>query len=146
LSLEALELRSVPSTVSWINPAGGDWDTGGNWTGGSPPTVADDVSISGLNLGASVTHLANTSYSVNRLYLYGSFENAGFLTVNSLMDWRGTAITLSGPGSTTLGPSASLTIGSTGVDDQNIFFVDGQTFDNRSRLFYTADGSCRVRP
>jgi hypothetical protein len=30
-SLEQLEDRTLLSTISWINPAGGDWDTASNW-------------------------------------------------------------------------------------------------------------------
>jgi hypothetical protein len=33
------------STVTWINPSGGDWDTPGNWNTGSVPGPADDAVI-----------------------------------------------------------------------------------------------------
>jgi hypothetical protein len=44
-SLEALEGRILPAAVTWINPAGGDWDTAANWSTGALPTAADDVQI-----------------------------------------------------------------------------------------------------
>jgi hypothetical protein len=37
---------ATPScTVSWVNPAGGQWDDGTSWSGGKMPTPADDVCI-----------------------------------------------------------------------------------------------------
>jgi hypothetical protein len=44
-AIESLEARLLPSTVSWINSSGGDWDTPGNWSSGSVPGVGDDVII-----------------------------------------------------------------------------------------------------
>ncbi len=44
--LETLERRVVLSSVSWINPNGGDWDTASNWSSDAIPTAADDVTIS----------------------------------------------------------------------------------------------------
>jgi hypothetical protein len=35
--LEALEDRAVPATVTWVNPAGGDWDTPSDWSTGQLP-------------------------------------------------------------------------------------------------------------
>src|SRR5438445_7263480 len=58
LRLEALEDRTVPATITWVNPAGGDWGTPSNWSGGTVPGAADDAVI---NLGANdftVTHSA----------------------------------------------------------------------------------------
>src|SRR5262249_50764730 len=43
--LEALEDRVVLATVTWINPAGGDWDTPANWSSGSLPGGNDDAVI-----------------------------------------------------------------------------------------------------
>lgn len=49
LQLELLEDRQLLSTVSWTNPAGGNWDQAANWkddTGANRvPTNADDVVI-----------------------------------------------------------------------------------------------------
>jgi hypothetical protein len=48
------------STVFWNNPAGGAWETTGNWVDDRGvhrlPGPADDVVISGVNAGATVTH------------------------------------------------------------------------------------------
>lgn len=52
-------------TISWINAAGGDWNTGSNWSGGLPPTPVDNVvialpgtytiSVPGVSTAVSVT-------------------------------------------------------------------------------------------
>jgi hypothetical protein len=63
LLLEILEDRSLPSTVTWVNPAGGDWDTGSNWSTGTVPGAGDDVQIN--TSGITVTHGANVSESVH---------------------------------------------------------------------------------
>ena len=43
--LEPLEARIVLASVSWINPAGGDWNTAANWSGGLVPNVTQDAVI-----------------------------------------------------------------------------------------------------
>ena len=67
--LELLEDRTLPSTVNWINPAGGDWDTAGNWQDSLGvnrlPGAADDVVIS--QSGITVSHAAGVTDSVNSL-------------------------------------------------------------------------------
>jgi hypothetical protein len=35
--IEVLEERSTPAVVNWTNPAGGTWETPGNWSSGSLP-------------------------------------------------------------------------------------------------------------
>jgi hypothetical protein len=44
-SLEGLEARTVLSTVSWTNPAGGDWNTATNWSTGVVPNFTQDAMI-----------------------------------------------------------------------------------------------------
>ena len=60
--LEGLEDRAVPATVTWVNPAGGDWDTPANWSTGAVPSAADDVDINVP--GVTITHNAATTHSV----------------------------------------------------------------------------------
>jgi hypothetical protein len=43
--VEALEDRTLPSTINWINPNGGDWGLAANWDLNRVPTVGDDVGI-----------------------------------------------------------------------------------------------------
>src|SRR5207253_1704917 len=49
-----LEDRTLPSTVTWINPGSGDWNTASNWSSGAVPGAADDVVINVP--GITVTH------------------------------------------------------------------------------------------
>jgi hypothetical protein len=69
LVLERLENRAVRSTVTWINPAGGDWDTASNWLDDQGvqrvPGPADDAVIS--HAGITITHDAGVADSVNSL-------------------------------------------------------------------------------
>ncbi|MGO9924161.1 MAG: hypothetical protein ACLQIB_56900, partial [Isosphaeraceae bacterium] len=67
----ALEDRTMLSSVSWINPAGGDWNTGSNWNTGSVPGASDDVTID-LSPGITVTHSQDDADSVNTLTLAGA--------------------------------------------------------------------------
>ena len=69
--LIALEDRTLLSSVSWINPAGGDWDTGSNWNTGSVPGASDDVTIN-LSPGITVTHSQNDADSVGSLTVAGA--------------------------------------------------------------------------
>src|SRR5260370_40396008 len=67
LLLEALEVRALPSTATWINPGGGDWDTPGNWSTAVVPGTDDDVII---NLaGINVTHSTSLTSTINSLNL-----------------------------------------------------------------------------
>ena len=54
--------RTLPSTVTWINPAGGDWDTPGNWLDQSSginhvPGASDNAVINS----SGITIIHNTS-------------------------------------------------------------------------------------
>ena len=45
LALQSLEPRTLLSTVTWINPNGGAWDVGANWSNGQGPGAGDDALI-----------------------------------------------------------------------------------------------------
>ncbi len=62
--LEILENRVVLSSVSWINPSGGDWDTASNWSSGQVPTASDDATIS-IAVSNPITHDQSASDTVN---------------------------------------------------------------------------------
>lgn len=88
LFLECLETRNLLSTVTWINPNGGDWDTASNWldttTGTNHvPTANDDavIPISGI----TVTHSSFfTSDTVNSLTSQATLSvSGGSLTFNN---------------------------------------------------------------
>jgi hypothetical protein len=77
LSLEFLEDRTVPSTVNWINPAGGDWDTASNWrdaaTGANRVPGTTDDAVIGFN-GIIVTHASSASDLVHSLMSQGTLS------------------------------------------------------------------------
>ena len=64
-----LEARTLLATVSWINPAGGDWSTASNWSTGALSGSGDDVVINSLNSGASLTHPQNITDKIHSLIL-----------------------------------------------------------------------------
>jgi hypothetical protein len=55
-ALEELERRLTPTTIEWINPAGGAWDDPSNWDLGRTPLPDDDVLIPNLNYSAVIDH------------------------------------------------------------------------------------------
>src|SRR5437660_1584416 len=64
LGVEILEERVLLSVVNWINPAGGDWGTAGNWLDATTlinhvPGVNDDAVISVVPA-VAVTHSTGT--------------------------------------------------------------------------------------
>jgi hypothetical protein len=120
--LESLERRDLPSTVTWIHPTSGDWDTPANWSTGSIPTAADDVQINqagitvshsasrndyvhsltskaAINLSGGQLYLGGTSSISGALKLSnGTITGPGNLTIGGLFTWSGG--TMSGDGTT----------------------------------------------
>jgi hypothetical protein len=150
--LEALEDRSLPSTVTWINPTGGDWDTASNWSTGALPTAADDVQIntSGItithNASAaeavhSLTSMADLSFNAGSLYLGSAstisssftlgatLTGPGGLTISGLFTWQGG--TMSGSGSTTAN-------GGLAIDGSDVT-LDGRTLNNAGTAIWSAN-------
>ncbi len=115
--LVTLEDRTLLSSVQWINTAGGDWDTGSNWSTGSVPGASDTVTID-LSPGITVTHAQNDADAVLTLnvasadtlsisngsltlestpslisgpfnLMGGTLEGPGTLTVTGALTWTG---------------------------------------------------------
>jgi hypothetical protein len=87
--------------VTWINPAGGNWDTPSNWNTGALPGAGDDVIIPVLNNGASVTHSQNVTDTIKSL------------TASSTLALSGGTLDLSGaiPGTTgSMSDTSSITL------------------------------------
>jgi hypothetical protein len=146
LRLEALEDRCLPSTVTWTNASGGDWDTPANWSTGALPTPADDVVISSsgitvthnqtnfdavhsltcnavLSIGGGTLSLATASTDSNALNLSGgTLTGTGNLTVSGLLTW--TSGTMSGSGTTSANGGLSVA-GTSGSE-----ILDGRTLTN----------------
>src|SRR5579871_649087 len=55
---------------SWINPAGGSWDVGANWSTGLAPSSADDVCIT--LAGTYTVVVGNETFTVNSLTMGGT--------------------------------------------------------------------------
>ena len=144
--LDLLEDRTLPSTVTWINAAGGDWDTPANWDANRVPNLADDAVI---NLtGITVTHATSANDSARRLQSAaalsissgtlslatastidsmltlsgGTLAGAGDLSVTGLLTWMGG--TQTGPGHTEALGGLVLNGGATDLT------LDNRTLDN----------------
>lgn len=76
LGVERLEAREVPA-VSWVNPAGGSWQTPGNWNTGAVPGPADEVRVE--QAGTYVVSLAGSTQA-GALRLGGA---TGFQTLHA---------------------------------------------------------------
>jgi hypothetical protein len=161
--LDALEERTLLSTVSWINPSGGDWDTPSNWTTGALPGPSDDVIIN--QPGITVTHNGGSD-SVNSLTISssnsalglsngslafattssiagllsivgGTLSTAGTLSVTGSMSWTGGTIT--GFGSLDIANGATLAMsGSVG----QVVTLDGVTLENAGAATLSAQNCC----
>jgi hypothetical protein len=86
-----LEERDLLSTVTWINPVGGDWDTAANWRDdvgvNRLPGSGDDVTI-GL-AGVTVTHTAPVADAAHSLHSSASIAIGGgsvSLSIASVID------------------------------------------------------------
>jgi hypothetical protein len=86
LHIEFLEDRTVPSTVTWVNPSGGDWGTAANWSDGSTnrlPGPNDDVVINQPGA-VTITHSQNVADAVHSLTAADPLTlSAGSLTVST---------------------------------------------------------------
>jgi hypothetical protein len=111
LLLECLEDRTLLSTVTWINPAGGDWDNAANWLDTATgvhrlPTANDDAIIS--QSGITVTHSSSSSDTVHSLTSAANLNlSNGSLSLAALS--TASSVTLSGS-STTLTASDTLKV------------------------------------
>ncbi len=88
LRLESLESRIALATDTFINLAGGFWDTDRNWSLGHPPASGDDAIIPALQPGASVLLLFSST--TNSLSLAGNLDIAGPLTIAGTVSGGGT--------------------------------------------------------
>jgi hypothetical protein len=165
--LEALEDRTLPSTVNWIGGPG-DWSNPNNWQdattlGHHVPTAVDDAMIDVP--GVTVTHstgtdtvhslvsqgpfvvsggsLALTSTStLNGTFTFsdGILSGLGNLTVNGALTWTG---------GTMRGPGRTLANGGLALSNPGGFVVpsttlDGRAFDNAAAAVWTGRGNISV--
>jgi hypothetical protein len=112
LWLERLEDRTVPSTVTWINPAGGDWDTAANWDANRVPNAGDDALID--IFGITVTHSGSNSDVVHSLICNATLDlSVGLLALNAPSDVQALNLgaALTGPGDLTIAGAFTWTRG-----------------------------------
>lgn len=142
-SLEALEQRAVLSAVSWINPAGGAWDVGSNWSTGSVPTSADDVTIDTASA-ITISIQSNDNISVNSVTT-GANDTLSFgggsLTVSVASTLDG-PLTMTGGALAASGAGASLTAHSdTTISSANLNANSGGTLSLPKLTSYTTSVS-----
>jgi hypothetical protein len=108
--LESLEDRLAPATVTWINPAGGDWATVANWSDGTVnrlPGSTDDAVIPDLAGTPLITH-ASGSDSIRSLTCQESLSiSSGTLTIgatSSTISTINNSLTVGSMGTLTLNP------------------------------------------
>ncbi len=104
--LEVLENRVVLSTISWINPNGGDWDTASDWLTDTVPTASDDVVID-IAVTNPITHSASDSDFVQSLTSQDPIDiSSGCLSVGAASTINSTLTLtsgeLTGPGDLTI--------------------------------------------
>jgi hypothetical protein len=149
--IETLEDRTVPSTVTWINPSGGDWNTPANWSTGATPTATDDVVI---DVGPNTLTVSHTSSAIDEVHSLrsevallvsagslslqspslidntltvtgGTFGGTGAVNVNGLLSLSGA--TLAGPGGGSLTASGGLAAGGLTLSGYRLTIPAGQT-------------------
>jgi RHS repeat-associated protein len=99
LYAETLEGRVLPSTVTWINPAGGDWDTAANWQDDKGvnrlPGPNDDAVINVAG-NVTITHSQNVTDTIKSLTAGDPLTlSGGTLSVSGNLS-NSSPITLSG--------------------------------------------------
>jgi hypothetical protein len=77
-----LESRTLLSTIAWLRPVGGDWDTPANWAGGHVP-AANDTAVIPFR-GITVTHATAAADTAASLDTEAALDiSAGSLTLLS---------------------------------------------------------------
>lgn len=101
--LQHLEDRSLPSTVTWTGPNGGDWDTGSNWSTGMKPGAGDDAVLNEAGL-VLVTHQTAAVDPVHSISSTGATidMSAGTLDVSGTLSVTGASVYVKLRGSSTL--------------------------------------------
>ncbi len=122
---EGLEPRIVMSTVNWVGPNGGDWDTAANWSPAGIPTSTSAVVINPSSA-ETIVHGTNVADSVQ------SITTSSTATLNlvsgSLAFAAGNASTLGGP--VNISPQATLSVGA----GASVQIASGQTLTDNGLM------------
>jgi hypothetical protein len=164
-----LESRTLLSTINWLRPVSGDWDTPANWAGGRVPISSDDAVIPFT--GIQVTHATNAADRVGSLASEAAIDiSAGSLTVtggpqgvaqsriDALFTVTGGTLSLTGNqgvvlnGTGTLRNFATLNFGhfsgegtegilNVAVDNEGLLTAVGEINNNAARPFVNRPGA-----
>src|SRR2546429_7714914 len=97
-----LSLRATD--ITWINGAGGDWNTAANWNPSQVPGPADKAILA-----LAVTVTLDSSATVSNLDLSnGALSGNGTVTVSGTLNWTGG--TMNGSGTTVMASGATLAV------------------------------------
>ncbi len=123
LRLERLEDRTLLSADMWINPNGGNWDVGSNWSSGQAPGTGDTAVINTTGA-ATITINSGDNIQVQGLTT-GSNDTlsiaAGSLTVTSGNSTLSGALSMTFGSLTASGSGVNLTAnGSTDISGANL--------------------------
>jgi VCBS repeat-containing protein len=168
--MEALELRTLPATITWANPAGGSWQTAANWSPAQVPVNGDTVVIPDLNnpgadltitYNGGTTTLASLTAGENLTVSGGTLVFTGGVTENGALTLSGTALqfngsqTLGGTGSARLTGGGQIVMGTSGTaltvgsgftihgdsgTIANVQFIGGTTLLNQGTIAADASG------
>jgi hypothetical protein len=137
-----LEDRVLPTTVNWINPNSGNWDTAANWSTGSVPGAGDDVVINTTGA-VTVTIQAGDYESVHSLTTAsndtlsitgGSLIVAANSTLSGGLAITGGSLTASGSGTTLTAA------GATNISTADLFAEGGATLSLPQLTSYSPNG------
>jgi hypothetical protein len=159
----------LPSTVTWLSPVSGDWDTPANWDGGRVPGSSDDVVIPFPSI--TVTHAmptaaalrsisseADINISAGRIEISGDLitmvasridgrvtVSGGSLTIGADNRVFGYGVILSGTGAlrnfATLNLMPNCTLSVTMDNEAGLFIDSGFIHNDADRPFVNAPGA-----
>ena len=115
--IEGLEDRVVMSTVNWVGPSGGDWDTAANWNPARVPTASDDAHIN-LDSAGTITLSSSKNDSVHSL---ATNSSTTVKVVNGSLSLGAGNSTIGGPVEVVSGATLSVNTGA------SVFIDNGQT-------------------
>ncbi len=127
---DSLELRALLAAVTWMNPNGGNWDVGANWSTGNVPGTGDTAVISTAGA-ATITVQSGDTIQVQSVTT-GSNDTlsiaGGSLTVTAGSSTLSGPLTMVGGSLTATGSGTTLTANSTTtVSNASLFAAGGAT-------------------
>src|SRR5262249_17561333 len=125
-SLELLEVRLAPATITWVGGSG-DWNTTTNWSGGALPAPSDDAVM--CTPGITVTH-SPRPHAVHSLTSNAAFKlTGGTLTVNGTFQETGATLALLGGTLANAMVSSDTTVVGSDSDIGGVGTLTGSTLD-----------------